>query len=327
VSSDIFSGYKIFNIVPSSLRSENFYQDLMTERKTYWEERKVLIKDDEDAQCTLCNSKDNYLYLEYKGYKLFECKECQAVFANIIFDERYNQLVYDNSLYEINIKREVLDTYEYRKEKFGKERLDYIVNKCQFTPNKKLLDLGCGPGYFLKYLTEKNIKCKGLELTQYLVDICKEKNLDVSSTSLENEPNLKYDIITMFDVLEHLTSPIDFFKTVNKKIKTGGYILAYTPNINSFAFHFQKGEQNLLLPYEHVLFYNQHSLSYLAEETGFTVESIDYYGLDVVDYFSMKGFKDDINYNENLSDIIPYMQALIDSEKISNHIRIVFKKI
>ncbi len=74
-------------------------------------------------------------------------------------------------------------------------------------------------------------------------------------------------------------------------------------------------------------FYNQRSLSHLAEETGFTVESIDYYGLDIVDYFSMKGYKDDINYNEKLSDIIPYMQALIDSEKMSNHIRIVFKKV
>jgi cyclopropane fatty-acyl-phospholipid synthase-like methyltransferase len=327
VSRNIFDGYKIFNIDSSSLRSENFYQDLMTERQTYWNERKILIKDDDDAQCTLCKGKNNHLYLEYQGYKLFECQECEAIFANIMFDERYNQLVYDNSLYEENNKREILDTYEYRKEKFGKDRLNYIINKCQFTPNKKLLDLGCGSGYFLKYLTEKNYKCKGLELTQYLVDICKEKNLNVSNSSLENEPNLEYDIITMFDVLEHITTPIDFLKIANKKIVKSGYILAFVPNIHSFAFHFQKGEQPLLAPYEHVIFYNLNSLNYLAEATGFTIESIDYYGLDIVDYLSMKGFKDQTNYNEKLSEIIPYLQALIDSEKMSNHIRIIFKKV
>jgi 2-polyprenyl-3-methyl-5-hydroxy-6-metoxy-1,4-benzoquinol methylase len=327
MTNNIFQEYKLFDIDPISLRSENFYQDLIAERKAYWKERRELIKDDNSAQCTLCDSNDNHLYLEYYGYKLFQCESCHAIFANIVFNEKYNQLIYDNDMYEENTKREILDTYQYRKEKFGKERFEYITNKCEFSPGKILLDLGCGPGYFLKYLDEQNIQCKGLELTQYLVDICKNSGLNVSQSTLEKELDQQYDIITMFDVLEHLHEPIDFFKLANRKIKKGGHILAFTPNIHSFAFYFQKGKQNLLSPYEHVLFYSKESLDYLAEQTGFAIVSIEFFGLDLIDYFSMKGSEDCVNYNEKLSEIIPYMQALIDKEKISNHMRVVFKKI
>jgi len=325
---DLFKNLKLFDIDPALLRSKFFYKNLLKERESYWEEREVLLKNDSQAECILCGSIDNELDLEYKKYKLFKCGNCGAVFPNILIDESYNKLVYDNNIYEENIKREVLDSYEYRKEKFGKERLEYIKEKCKFNlKNDTLLDLGCGPGYFLKHLTELNVECRGLELTQYLVDICKDQNLNVDATLLENEKDDSYSVITMFDVLEHLTRPIDFFKVANKKLHTGGRILAYTPNINSFSFYFQKGGQNLLLPYEHVVFYDKKSLDYLASKSGFKVESVEFYGLDLIDYLSMKEYEDGVLYNENLKEVIPYLQALIDKEGISNHMRIIFKKI
>ena len=323
---NIFKNYKLFDINPAFLRSKDFYHNLISERKSYWKERKVLIKHDDDAQCMLCGSRNNHVYLDHYGYKLFQCESCNAIFANLEFGKQYIKLVYDNSAYKENVKREILNTYQYRKEKFGKERLEYIEDVCDFSSNKILLDLGCGPGYFLKYLDELNIKYKGLELTQYLVDICKDLGLNVSSSALIEEEDFKYDVITMFDVLEHLDKPVDFFKIANKKLKQNGRILAYTPNIHSFAFFFQGGDQNLLSPYEHVLFYDKNSLEYLAKKTGFIVERIEYFGLDLIDYFSMKGDQDGIDYNERLSEVIPYIQGLIDKQEISNHMRVVFKK-
>ena len=324
---NIFDKYRIFDIDPSKLRSKNFYANLEKERNSYWEIRKKLIKEDKDTVCLLCNSNDNNFLLSYKEYKVFKCKNCGAAFPNIKFDEEYRSLVYEDKIYEDKIKREILSTYEYRKNTFGTERWQYIQKQIKFDiKSDNLLDIGCGAGYFLKHLKEQGVKSKGLEITQYLVDICKDKKLDVDSIMLEDENNL-YSVITMFDVLEHLISPIEFFRTAYNKLKSDGHIVAYTPNINSFAFHFQEGKQNLLLPYEHVLFYDISSLNYLAKESGFEIKSIEYFGLDIIDYFCMKEHEDGVSYNKNLKDIIPYLQALIDHEKISNHMRIVFKKI
>ena len=105
MSRDIFLGHKVFNINPSSLRSVNFYQELMAERKEYWKERKALLKDDSEAECILCGGGDNELELEYHQYKLFKCNNCSAVFANIRIDDTYTRLVYDNNECKENTKR------------------------------------------------------------------------------------------------------------------------------------------------------------------------------------------------------------------------------
>ena len=325
---DIFSDLKVFDIDPSKLRSSSFYTDLVRERDEFWEKRKRLNKKDSDACCNLCKSKNSKEFMEYKEYKLFECLDCSCIYANIDITDNYEEIIYDNNFYKENNKREILDTYDYRKNLFAKERLEYIIDKCNFDiKSNNLLDLGCGYGYFLKYLSEHKIDSVGLELTDFFVEVCQEKGLNVKKTFLEDELDNSYNVITMFDVLEHLSDPLSFFKTANKKLKTGGHILAYTPNIHSFAFYFQKGKQNLLLPYEHLSFYDTNSLHYLAKNSGFEIVSIEYFGLDIVDYLSMKEYEDGINYNKNLAEIIPYLQAIIDDKKLSNHLRVVLKKI
>lgn len=326
---DIFSELKIFNIDPSKLRSKDFYKNfVIDERNKFWEKRRKLNKNDKESCCFLCgNKKNNREYLNLNDYKLFECGNCSLIFANIEINDKYNEIVYANNQYEEMIKKEVLETYEYRKKTFGKERLNYILNKCDFDKQSDIvLDLGCGPGYFLSHLKDEHIKAKGIELTDYLVDICKTQNLDVEKKDINDVSNNYFKIITMFDVLEHLPNPLSFFKTLNTKLTSNGYIVMYTPNINSFAFYFQKEKQNLLLPYEHLCFYTLKSLNYLATTCGFEIISIDYYGLDMVDYLSMKEYEDNINYNEKLKAVIPYLQALIDDAKLANHMRIILKK-
>lgn len=326
---EILKDLKIFDIDPYKLRSKDFFETfVLNERERFWDVRKKLNKSFEDNVCIVCsNQKDNELYLEYNEYTLVKCSHCDAIFANIEVNDNYIEIIYNNNHYEEITKVEILDTYEYRKNKFGKERFEYIMEKCKIDlEHDYLLDFGCGAGYFLKYLQEQGFKSRGLEVTDYLVDLCKQQQLDVDNGNLIDEENNKYKVITMFDVLEHLLTPIDFFHLLNTKLSKGGYILAYTPNIQSFAFKFQGGKQNLLAPYEHVCFYTLESLNYLASQTGFEIVNIDFYGLDMIDYFSMKEYEDKIPYNKNLAQIIPTLQAILDKNKVSNHMRVLFKK-
>ena len=130
----------------------------------------------------------------------------------------------------------------------------------------------------------------------------------------------------MFDVLEHLSDPIDTFNTINKKLKPGGYCVAYTPNIFSIGYELMREKQNTLLPFEHLCFFNDKSLDFLVKNTGFKVEALEVYGLDIMDYLLMKEYEDDINYTDNLQDMMSLLQAVLDKNKIGNHFRITFKK-
>lgn len=323
----ILKNYKIFNIDPTKSRSKDFYKNMLEYRDHTMKQYLSAIKSG-GFKCLLCGKHKVNKFLDYGDYKLFDCLNCGLVSPNIDLAKLKSLEIYDDPAYIKDTTREILDTYDYRKKQYAPERLSYILEKMKLSPGKiKLLDLGCGPGYFLSYLKDKGIKYKGLELADFLVKICKQKNLNVEGSDLKDEKPQSYNVITMFDVLEHLTNPASLFKSLNNKLTKGGYVLAYTPNIHSLAYAIMAEKQNTLYPFQHLAFFDGKSLDYLAKKTGFKVFSVDYYGLDAVDYFCMKAYDDKYNYLEKLKDFIPIIQAIIDKQKLSNHMRVIFKKI
>ncbi len=324
---NILKDYKIFNIDPSKLRSKEFFKNMLEYRNNVFSQFKYAIKNSEHFKCHLCGSKKAKEFLKYKNYTLFDCQKCGLVSPNIDLTKLGSHEVYDDPAYIKDTTREIINTYEYRKKTYAPERLKYILEKTKLSENRiKLLDIGCGPGYFISYLKDRNIKYKGLELANFLVDICKRKKLNVENADLEKEPDNTYNLLTLFDVLEHLAEPAKFFKTLNKKMKKGGFVLAYTPHIHSVAYHLMGGYQNTLLPFQHFAFYDSKSLNYLAKKAGFKIHSIDYYGLDIIDYLYMKEYQEPGEYHSKLKDLIPILQAIIDKQGVSNHMRIFFQK-
>ena len=322
---------KIFEINAHSLRGLNFHKGIVDYRKEIIPQHRHRIKKDKDFVCTLCGNNQGVFFLEWKevGYKLFKCCSCDAVSPNIdTSTDDYVASMYDVDSYVDKFMRETHAQYEYRKNKFGKERYEYTINRLNISANSKVLDIGCGAGYFLDVLKDNSIEYKGLEVASHFVEYCRSyHNLNVDSTSLEEESDEYYDLITMFDVLEHLADPVNTFSVINKKLKPGGYCVAYTPNIFSIGYELMGAKQNTLLPFEHLCFFNSKSLDFLVKKTGFKVETLEVYGLDIMDYLLMKEYEDGINYTDNLKDLMSILQAVIDKDEIGNHFRITFKKI
>ncbi len=325
---DLFKDYKIYDVNPAKLRSKDFYVNMLEYRKKVTKQFQHAIKKPKDFICPLCGKKKGNEFLSSGNYQLFECSNCKLVSPNIDPNFLGDENVYDDKAYIKDTTREIVDTYEYRKKTFAPERLDFILSQIKDIKKGKikLLDVGCGPGYFIDYLKDQGIKYKGLELANFLVDICKKRGLNVEKAVFQNESNESYNIITLFDVLEHLSDPISVFKDLNKKLMPGGYVLAYTPNIHSLAYHLMGDKQNTLLPFQHFCFFDVDSLNYLAEKTGFKIHSVYYAGFDIMDYFFKKNFEDKYDYHKKLADFISIMQAIIDKQQLSNHIRVIFKK-
>ena len=316
------------NIDPYKLRKKNFFKGIFKDRNKNLKELNSLITN-KHINCPICNGKkidQNYLKID-KNYKLKKCSNCNLIFPNTKFnsDKDYVKKVYTH--YSKQNHRKILyGTQKYRKATFIEDRYKYCIDRIFKNKKINVLEYGCGNGLFLAYLKKKKIKCKGLEVDPYQIKIAQNNGLNVTNTEIKNEKNNEYNLCVMFDVLEHLTHPINQLKLINKKIKKGGYVVCYSPNIYSIAFELMKKNQNQVYTFEHLFFFAKKTLKILAKKTGFKIVSYETFGLDLVDFFLYKEFTDKKRYISKFKDFINLLQPVIDKNEIGNHFRLTLKK-
>ena len=319
-----------FNIKAHSLRGNNFYEGIVKYRQKILPLMKHRIIPFEEFNCTLCGHNEGISLFEWEeNYQLIQCDQCEAVSPSISLEDMasYIDETYSTDTYYEKLTREILSQYEYRKKTFGEERYRYVVERLGLSPSQsKILDLGCGAGYFLSVLKDRNIAHRGLEVTPHQVKFCIEQGLNVASADLYEEQDGAYDAIVMFDVLEHLSDPVALLKVVKNKLKDSGFCVAYTPNMHSVGYELMLDKQNTLLPFEHLCFFNQKSFEYLASEVGLGIHTIETYGLDIMDYLLMKEYENNVPYTDHLHEMMVLVQAYLDKIGVSNHFRVTFKK-
>ncbi|PIZ55788.1 hypothetical protein COY23_04190 [bacterium (Candidatus Torokbacteria) CG_4_10_14_0_2_um_filter_35_8] len=100
----------------------------------------------------------------------------------------------------------------------------------------RLLDIGCGPGFFLNYIQNLEFKSlSGLDKSRRIF-ILKDKNIDFYEQDLNKLLKIrkKFDIITAIEVIEHLENPHKFIRDCKKLLKKKGILIISAPNITSY---------------------------------------------------------------------------------------------
>ena len=102
---------------------------------------------------------------------------------------------------------------------------------------KTLLDVGCGRGNFMERLIADGIECKGIDLSQMMVDACRQKGLDAQCKDIKDETG-KYDaIVSIFDVLNFMDkdSLSEFMQAVADRLNDRGVFIADINTLSGFA--------------------------------------------------------------------------------------------
>jgi SAM-dependent methyltransferase len=138
-----------------------------------------------------------------------------------------------------------------------------------------LLDVGCAAGKFMLAAEERGWRVKGVELVEEVARIAREKyKLNVSTGSFDalDETGNHYDVITMWDVLEHLPSPASALRRANLFLKADGVLVFSIPNLASF-------DRRIFGPAwigwdapRHFYLFSEQDIARLLQETGFSFE-------------------------------------------------------
>jgi ubiquinone/menaquinone biosynthesis C-methylase UbiE len=227
-------------------------------------------------KCICCNSRIIESSLPFlSGFCL--CRNCGLIFqseADIMARAKNIVLHYHD--------KDPHEAVAVSKKAFFEYTLNYLGLKITLR-DKKILDIGCGYGYFLKMALKKGWKPSGVEITENAVAAAR---LEFGSQNIFqgvlNEANLEdnhFDAITLWDVLVMVNNPYEELKECHRVLKKGGIIGIRVRNVA-----FQKFVHQLLLPFReiyrklgvknptvfHPFCFSPRAIEHLAQKSGFT---------------------------------------------------------
>lgn len=260
--------------------------------------------------CPICKSAGYTLVFDHKGSQFFDrrivkCDGCGLVFVNPqpTLDEL--KKLYDGEI-STNPERLVWDrqqkTYicengadsESRSSKYpfpGSGRSPYTTRynyRIKFIrkaapPPGNILDIGCRDGMFLSIAKDNGYDGKGVEISSNHVAIAREKTgFDVfcgtleQFTETESAKEQVFDVVTLWDVIEHLNDPAATLKKINGLQAKGGLLAVSTVNLMNYRYlvykenwrGFREGE-------EHLFFFTPKTLATLMKKCGYSPVKVE----------------------------------------------------
>jgi SAM-dependent methyltransferase len=143
-------------------------------------------------------------------------------------------------------------------------------------PGDKVLEVGCGNGFFLKELNQRGASSQGLEFNDAAINTCHESKLTVLKediNSFSKKHLEEYDVVCSFQVLEHISDVHSFIHSSLQALKSEGRLIIGVPNNNPFLYKNDKYHA-LNLPPHHLGLWNRASLTNLEKFFPMKVESM-----------------------------------------------------
>lgn len=130
----------------------------------------------------------------------------------------------------------------------------------------KLLDFGCGTGYFIAAAKKNKWKVRGIEPNITAKNIALSKGLKISESLKDLNKNKKFDVITLFHVLEHIHDLRKSTKKIVDILNENGTLIIAVPNFNCYDSKSYGSDWAALDVPRHLYHFNKISIQKLAEE-------------------------------------------------------------
>ncbi|KKL53303.1 hypothetical protein LCGC14_2276800 [marine sediment metagenome] len=138
----------------------------------------------------------------------------------------------------------------------------------------KLLDVGCSIGMFLNIASSYGFETYGFDINKINLNKAKQffgiKPLPDNYLNDNDFVNF-FDIVTMWDVLEHLPNPVEYLSHLIMVLKPGGLLVVQCPNMESYEFSKFGKNWNWLTPGDHLQFFTPKTLTKVLSAGGFHI--------------------------------------------------------
>jgi 2-polyprenyl-3-methyl-5-hydroxy-6-metoxy-1,4-benzoquinol methylase len=202
------------------------------------------------------------------------------------------------------------------------QTLKWKYNLVSKTQPKSILDYGCGTGHFLNYCKKKGLNISGVEPNSEARTIA-TKQLDTAIFALPTLIKKKFNVITLWHVLEHvpdLNQVVDWLK--NHLAENGRLIIA-VPNPESYDAKLYKEYWAAYDVPRHLSHFSKNTLGNLANRHNFSIESIHPMKLDSF-YVSLLSNKHKFAASKPINSFITGLKSNSYARKSMNYSSLIY---
>ncbi len=225
-------------------------------------------------QCRVCESGSIEKRFSHKGSLFYRCAHCGLIFIDPVpsplsiqkhYSENYFKTWNPDGAGQANVRSAKLQTFQ--------QWLEIIEG---YTPAGTVLDIGCAMGFFLEIAQMRGWQAYGVEVSDYAASLAREQFADRIITGTLSAARFShefFDAITMFDVIEHISSPKEFLREVFRLAKVGAIIALTTADTASLS-HALMGKHWPHFKPEHLNYFSGANLALALTQAGFRVLEI-----------------------------------------------------
>lgn len=227
------------------------------------------------AACLLCNGRISLLH-RFGERSVYYCRSCEFGQLEPLPVEDELRRLYGSHEYFEGSDQVGYASYTEDAPQFARTFRHKVRELLACAPIRDLLEIGCGPGYFLAAAEEAGIaNAVGIDLNPAAIELARAAGHRAEVGTIEQlERGRKYDAVAMFDVLEHIADPAAFLASVRAHTREGGVLYLMTPNIRSLLARVSGRRWVSFKIPEHVAYYSPRSIRLLLERAGWNVVSI-----------------------------------------------------
>jgi SAM-dependent methyltransferase len=225
--------------------------------------------------CVACGAERSTHQFEKNGFAYAQCSECDTLFQSprppiAAFEAFYRQS--ESSRYWAEVFFPAVA--EVRREKIFRPRVERLAQLCadHGIDVTRLIDVGAGYGIFLEEWCARfpAAELLAVEPSTSLANECRSKGFAVVEEIVENVVGHddSADLVTCFEVLEHVYDPLDFVRVLAQLARPGGWVFLSTLGADGFDLQVLWDQSTQIFPPHHINFLSVNGFDRLFRRAG-----------------------------------------------------------
>ena len=238
--------------------------------------------------CDICGGVNKRFLFKKGGYSIVRCKDCGLVFTDAQISKEQLVSLYGEEFFHADLDTgagsSLLDYEEQREITVHNLLKKFNIVKHHLPKGGRLLDVGCAHGFFIEAVKDQ-YDVYGLDISEYAVayarDVLGLPNAIKGVIEELDFPDEYFNVITMWNTLDHVPNPQTALRHANRLLVKGGVLLLYVEDIGCWMSRLMGRYWFPIFPPFHLTYFDRRSIRRALDRAGFDILTRMKVGVDL----------------------------------------------